>query len=109
MRSSSSRRWMLSAKYGLTIITKPMPMLKTRNISASSTPPSCCSQPKTGGMGQLPLRRKTRRPGARDVALQSFARDMGQATHDAAFDRVVLKDVFDRPNIDARRLEQFVS
>ena len=36
------------------ITTKPTPMLKTRNISASATLPSFCSHANTGGTGHEP-------------------------------------------------------
>ena len=54
-------RNVLSAKNGATIITKPIPPLKTRSISASATLPSRCSQGKTGGKSQLPRFTNTRR------------------------------------------------
>ena len=106
-RSSAKLRWMLSAKNGLTTMAKPMPWLKTRSISASSTSPSCWSQEKTGGTCQLPRFKQAPAGGKmRQIVDQAAARDVRQAADDPFFYRVMLQKMLDRTYIDARWLEQ---
>src|SRR6188768_559940 len=50
--ASMRHRWILSAALLSTINVKPMPMLKTVNISSSSMSPCFCNQLKMGGTGQ---------------------------------------------------------
>src|SRR5439155_443445 len=63
--AASSRRRAPAARAGGTTQTKPIPMLNTRNISASAIPPTSRRQSKTGGTGQAPRRTTASSPGGR--------------------------------------------
>src|SRR2546430_2503828 len=63
--SFSSCPTMLWANAGAQITTNPIPMLKTRIISAFATLPSVCSQLNTGGTVQESRLTNTRLPGGR--------------------------------------------